>query len=129
MEGIVFLEGQVNRVVDEIADAEIFVLCSDSEGMPNALIEAMAMGLACISTNFPSGAAEYLINDKINGLLVPVGGQKELEESLELLIKDKVLRNNMGENAIKVRDLLKKEVIIDEWLSFIQKTVNQKEDE
>ena len=125
MEDKIFLEGQVNRVVDKISDAEIFVLCSNFEGMPNALIEAMAMGLACISTNFPSGAAEFLIKNKRNGLLISVGDQKQLEESLELLIKDKALTNRIGESAIEVRDLLKKENIIGEWLSFVKKTVNQ----
>ena len=124
----VFLVGQVDRVIDKISDAEIFVLCSNFEGMPNALIEAMAMGLACISTNFPSGAAEFLIKNKRTGLLIPVGGQNELEESLELLINDKVLRTKIGNKAIEVRDFLNKEKIINEWLNFIQKTVNQKHD-
>jgi len=121
MEDKIFLKGQVNRVVDKIADAEIFVLCSNFEGMPNALIEAMAMGLACISTVFPSGAAEFLIKNKENGLLIPVGGQKELEESLELLINDKSLRTKIGNKAIEIRSLLQKEKIINQWLSFIKK--------
>lgn len=125
MEDKIYLEGHINRVVDKITDAEIFVLCSNSEGMPNALIEAMAMGLACISTIFPSGAAEYLIKNNTNGLLIPVGGKIELEKSLEALMNDKVLRNRIGKKAIEVRELLKKNTIINEWLNFVQKTVNQ----
>ena len=121
MKNKIFLEGHVDRVIDKISDAEIFVLCSNFEGMPNALIEAMAMGLASISTNFASGAAEYLIKNKINGLLIPVGGQKELENSLELLIKDKLLRNNIRKNATEIRNVLKKDDIIEQWINFIHK--------
>ena len=124
MRNKVILEGYVERVVDEISDAEIFVLFSNLEGMPNALIEAMSMGLACISTNFPSGAAEELIRNNENGILVPVGDQKQLEKSISLLINDKELCLKLRNNSPKVRDFLRKGIIINQWTSYIKQMMH-----
>jgi glycosyltransferase involved in cell wall biosynthesis len=115
----IFLEGHVNRVVDKIADAEIFVLCSDLEGMPNALIEAMAMGLACISTDFPSGAARELITNKENGILVGVGETEELSDSIKELIVNSDLTQKISLNATNVRNLLSKQLIINKWHQYM----------
>jgi GalNAc-alpha-(1->4)-GalNAc-alpha-(1->3)-diNAcBac-PP-undecaprenol alpha-1,4-N-acetyl-D-galactosaminyltransferase len=123
MEDKIFLEGHVNRVVDKISDAEIFVLCSNFEGMPNALIEAMAIGLACISTKFPSGAAEELIQNYENGILIQVGNQKQLELSISSLIEDKNLSAKLRNNAQYVRKALDKNMIINQWLKYIEKYV------
>ena len=120
MEDKIFLEGHVNRVVDKISDAEIFVLCSNFEGMPNALIEAMAIGLACISTKFPSGAAEELIQNYENGILIQVGNQKQLELSISSLIEDKNLSTKLRNNAQYVRKTLDKNMIINQWLKYIK---------
>lgn len=119
----VIFEGKVNRVVQHIADAEIFILSSLSEGMPNALIEAMSMGLACISTNFPSGAAKQLISHRKNGLLVPVGDAVELSHCLQQLIDDKPLRKRLQKSALTTRDTLDSKIIIPIWIEYINKLV------
>ncbi|MCE5345941.1 MAG: glycosyltransferase [Bacteroidales bacterium] len=124
MKDKIILEGYVDRVVDKISDAEIYVLCSDFEGIPNSLIEGMAMGLACISTNFPSGAAADLINNYENGILIQVGDQKQLENSIKLLIKDKEFCIKLMNNATRVREVLKKEIIIDKWINYIISILN-----
>ncbi len=126
MQKRIFLEGHVERVIDKIADAKIFVLTSNYEGMPNALIEAMAMGIACISTNFPSGAAEFLIEDGMNGLLIPVNDQNRLEESISMLINDTSFLNKIGNNAFEIRNKLNKENIIKQWLDYIQSITSRK---
>lgn len=116
---IVF-HGNVDNVYNYIKKSKIFVICSDYEGMPNALIEAMSMGLACVSTNFPSGGAEYLINHNNNGLLIPTGDQEKLEQVLCSLIQNENLTERLGQNAIKIRERLNKSIIIDSWLNFIE---------
>ena len=68
----VIFEGQVSNVRRHIETARIFVLPSKTEGMPNALLEAMAAGLACISTDCPCGGPRELIEDGANGFLVPL---------------------------------------------------------
>lgn len=61
--------------------ADIFVLASDFEGMPNSLMEAMASEVTCISTNCPTGPSD-LIEDHRNGLLIDVGDTPALIEAL-----------------------------------------------
>lgn len=115
----IFLEGHVINVSEKLIEGRIFVLCSNYEGMPNALIEAMAMGLACISTKFPSGAAEELIYDNYNGILIDVNSQVQLESALQSLIYDYNKVDNLGKNAQYVREALSKDLIIKRWIDFI----------
>lgn len=65
----VFLPGFKKNIHELISDAGFFILSSDFEGLSNALLEAMCMGIPCIITNV-SGIDE-VIHDKINGVLVP----------------------------------------------------------
>jgi glycosyltransferase involved in cell wall biosynthesis len=117
----VHLEGRVDQVVNHISDAEIFVLNSNSvEGMPNALIEAMAMGLACISTNFPSGGAEFLIENNVNGITIPINNKVELKRALQQLIDNETLRQKLKTNAEKIRQSLAKDIIVHRWVEFIK---------
>jgi GalNAc-alpha-(1->4)-GalNAc-alpha-(1->3)-diNAcBac-PP-undecaprenol alpha-1,4-N-acetyl-D-galactosaminyltransferase len=121
LESEVHLEGQVDKVINHIANAEIFVLNSNSvEGMPNALIEAMAMGLACISTNFPSGGAEFLIKHNVNGIIIPINNKIELKRALQQLIDNENLRQKLKTNAEKIRQTLAKDVIINQWIDFMK---------
>ena len=63
------LPGNDANVLEKIRDAGIFVLSSNYEGMPNALIEAMALGIPSISTDCPCGGPKTLVQPYINGLL------------------------------------------------------------
>lgn len=119
VENQVVLEGHVERVVDKIQGADIFVLSSNHEGMPNVLLEAMAMGLACISTDFPSGGAKVLIKDNENGLLVPVGDKVALKEAMEFLVNHEELKMKMKRTALKIRDKNSKERIFPQWEALV----------
>ena len=77
---------------------DIFGLLSSCEGMPNALLEAMASGLPSIVTNI-SGCSE-LINDGVNGFIVEANAEK-VAERLSEYVKDTKLRNNHGHVARK----------------------------
>ena len=79
----------VTDLYDKMKSAELFVLSSDYEGMPNALIEAMCMGVPVISTKV-SGATD-LINHGKNGLLTEVGDKKEMENAMEQMLSDENL--------------------------------------
>lgn len=126
LQNVVFFEGQVKNIVEHIKHCEILILSSDFEGMPNALIEGMAMGLACISTNFPSGAAEELVADGVNGFIVPVNDMVAMSKKIELLINDPTLRTRIQVNAIKIREKLNKKKIIAQWLDYIEQIVKCK---
>lgn len=115
----VILEGHVSQVVTHISQAEIFVLCSEHEGMPNALIEAMAMGTACIATNVPSGGVKALIQDGHNGLLIPTNDLNSLKNALERLISNSEERKMLQSEATQIRNRNNKKVIIPQWINFI----------
>lgn len=80
--GICKLCGRSPDMVPVYSEADIFVLTSHYEGMPNALMEAMASGLTCIAADCPTGPRE-LITDGVNGYLIPVNDTDALVRGLE----------------------------------------------
>ena len=98
LENVIELCGRSEDMRSVYEQADIFVLTSDFEGMPNALMEAMAMGLPCVSTDCPTGPKD-LIRDTQNGMLIPVGNVEKLEQSLLMLYEDDENRKKMGTNA------------------------------
>ena len=115
-----------NDVLERIKDAKIFVLSSDFEGMPNALIEAMAMGLPCISTDCPCGGPKFLIKNEKNGLLVPVGDVKSMTEAMNRLARSQVYRDQIGQEASKIRSRLSVEQISEMWIEYCEEIFNDK---
>lgn len=97
VQDFVHFEGFREDVHAAIADAEQFVLSSDYEGLSNALMEAMMMGHACISTAC-AGSNEIIESGK-NGLLVPVGDAKALSEAMSRLSDNPNLRKRLGHAA------------------------------
>lgn len=81
-----------------LAQAEIFVLCSDYEGFPGTLCEAMACGTAVIATDCLYGPAE-LISPDVNGILVPVNDVESLAVALDALIADPDKRIKLAVNG------------------------------
>jgi glycosyltransferase involved in cell wall biosynthesis len=100
--------GAIEDIDMWLARASIFVLPSLSEGFPNALCEAMAAGLACISFDCDMGPRDMIIDGE-NGLLVPVGDNQKLRAAISLLLNDPGLRKKIGTNARKIRMQLTKE--------------------
>lgn len=116
LEGSVFLPGKVQNVFDCMADAELFVLPSDFEGMPNALIEAMCLGLPVISTKV-SGATD-LIMDGENGLLTDVGNTEQFEDAMRQMLADAELRRGCANEAVKLNEQLHTDIITAQWLGM-----------
>ncbi len=104
-EKIVFM-GRQSGIHDKIKHSAIFVLASGYEGMPNALLEAMATGLCCISTDCPIGGPKSVIRDHENGILIPVGDEATLEKSLLEVIGDEALQRRLGTEAHKLAEEL-----------------------
>ena len=125
LENKVFLMGRVDRVADYIRDSEIFVLSSDWEGMPNVLMESMAMGLACIATDVSTGGSRALISNTKNGVIIPVGDKDSLKKALCQLIVDTEFRMQISKEASKIRISHSKKTIIPQWLSYIESKVNK----
>lgn len=121
----VFLPGITNNIKSEIYDASLFVMSSNYEGMPNALIEAMVLGLPVISTDCPCGGPRMLIENTKNGYLVNVGNEHELSETMKLILSEDELRENIGKEAKKIIDLVDIDVINREWQNFIELMIKE----
>ena len=93
--------GKVQNMDELYAKASIFVMPSRSEGFPNALLEAMCAGLACISFDFVAGPKD-IITDNVNGLLVANNDIEALAKSINELIHNPVLRTSLGNEAAKL---------------------------
>lgn len=118
--GRVHFPGNITDVDLKLAKAKAFVLSSDYEGMPNALMEAMAMGLPCISTDCPCGGPKMLIENGENGILIPVGDAGALAEALRTVLKDDANASRLGQNAKRKAEQFRPERIFKQWESYAQ---------
>ncbi len=98
LEDRVFFPGRTREIEKIYEEADAFVFGSDHEGFPNALMEAMAAGLPCISTDCPTGPSELIINGE-DGLLVPVGDVETMARAMEYLIIHPQKAGQLGEAA------------------------------
>ena len=87
------------RKMDLLANSEIFILPSYYEGSPNALLEAMASGNACITTGV--GAIPDIIKNGNNGIISPKSNILELSKNISFLINKEETRNQMSTNAME----------------------------
>ncbi len=78
-----------------LREAAVFALPSRFEGFPNALVEAMALGVPCVATRCPTGPEE-IITDGVDGLLVPVGDPGAMASAIDRLLGDASLRGRLG---------------------------------
>ena len=116
----VFLMGNTKNVYEVLAKADIFVLSSDYEGMPNALIEAMSVGVPCISSDCPCGGPNMIINNNETGLLFPVGQQAKLVEKLDFMLSNEREKMRIGDNAKKyARTHFDAEKIYNDWEEYL----------
>lgn len=111
--------GYCHDMPQQIYQSRIFVLTSDYEGMPNALLESMALGLACISTDCPCGGPRTVIRDGENGLLIPVRDEKALEKALRKILGDSEVEERLGVNAHHIGEELSTEKVNTAWEKLI----------
>jgi glycosyltransferase involved in cell wall biosynthesis len=122
----IVLAGVTKNIYESIAKAKIFVLSSDYEGIPNALIEAMSVGLPCISTDYSRGGVRDLIRHMENGLLVKRGCVEELADAMDFMLSHPELAETMGQKARSVLVELDPDRIINQWEEYIDKRISAK---
>ena len=115
--------GERRDVPQILADSQVFAFTSLSEGFPNALAEGMAHGCACISFDCPAGPAELIEHD-INGLLVPLGDERQYQLELSRLLSDEVLRDRLGKQARLDMREYSPEKVIDQFERLISASSN-----
>ena len=115
----VFLPGSVMDVNVKLSQAKIFVLSSDYEGMPNALLEAMAVGVPVISTDCPCGGPRTVIENENQGLLVQVGDVEKMADALEKLLNDSYLRKQMSVAEKERAKDFRNDAIMPQWEQYL----------
>jgi glycosyltransferase involved in cell wall biosynthesis len=108
------LPGWVSDVERVLNEADLFVLPSRYEGFPNALLEAMASGLACISFDCDSGP-RHIVRHGIDGLLVPADDTNALADAMARVMSDQQLRDELGGKAREVRQRFGREQFFRRW--------------
>lgn len=106
----VFLIGMQDNVYKFINQADIFVLPSLYEGLPNVILEAMAVGVPVVASRLPS--TEEIVTESINGLLYDKDDTQEMREKIVLLLRDSEMGDRLvlhALNDIKIYDIDKVE--------------------
>ncbi|MBD5468211.1 MAG: glycosyltransferase family 4 protein [Lachnospiraceae bacterium] len=122
----IVLKGNTDRIRDDVGQASLFVLPSVYEGMPNALMEAMALGVPCVATDCPCGGPRSLIKPGENGILVPVGDEQELGRAMADLLRNLPKAALMGRRAQEITKELAPERIYQQWDGLIEAKKNKK---
>ncbi len=107
------------NVHDEIVSDAVYVNSSDREGMSNAMLEAMAIGMPVVCTDCPVGGAKAIIKNGENGILVPMKDKKSLADALYKIISDKDFSQKLSENAVKIKEELSLSNIAEKWMELI----------
>ncbi|MEJ2649546.1 MAG: glycosyltransferase family 4 protein, partial [Sedimentisphaerales bacterium] len=92
--------GEMDDPLPKIRTCDAFVLPSRREGFPNALLEAMSVGVCCIASDCDTGPREIITNG-VDGLLVPVNDSAKLAETIDRVIRDSDLRERLGRGGMK----------------------------
>lgn len=121
----VLFRGRQTDIRGKIERARIFVLASDYEGMPNALLEAMATGLAVISTDCPCGGPRSVIEAGKNGILIPTGDTEALAGALRRILDHPELEERLGREAAKLGERLSPEKVCGLWQEEIENRVRE----
>jgi glycosyltransferase involved in cell wall biosynthesis len=112
------MPGHVSNVSNWIFRSSIFALPSRYEGFPNALLEAMQLGTACVSFDCPSGPGD-LIENGSNGLLVAPNDVGALAEALRNLAVNEPLRERLAHEATKVSSTFSVDRVYGIWMETL----------
>lgn len=120
LEDRVILAGHQTDIKTKIQGARVYVLTSRVEGMPNAMIEAMALGLVPVSTDFGGGGVKQLIRDGENGFIIPVDDVSALAERLERILLDTALEEKLRNQAIESCQRFAPDIVNKQWKDYFE---------
>lgn len=124
-ESYVKLMGNSLTLEKDLIDGAFFAFSSELEGMPNALLEAMVMGLPVVATDCPCGGPRTIIQDGVSGLLVPIKDPIAIEKAMNRLIENPEFAEGLGKEAKKISEKVNGPAIIDQWRKYIEKIIEE----
>ena len=122
-EEYMLLMGGSDELQRELPKAEIYAFSSDYEGMPKALLEAMTLGMPVVATDCPCGGPATVIENGVNGILIPVGDEKAMTENINRLIEDEELREGLAGEALHIRERINGQAILQQWKEYIEEVL------
>ena len=122
-EAYVHLMGPSDELEKQLPVGSVYAFSSDWEGLPNALLEAMVLGLPIVATDCPCGGPRTLMRNRENGLLIPVKDKDAMAAGIMELIENPEYAEKMGREARKLSELVNGPAIIAQWRAFIEKTI------
>lgn len=114
------LIGFSTDIAEAYKHAKIFLLSSDYEGIPNAVLEAIASSVPVVCTDCPCGGPKMIIRDGENGYLVPVGDYSKMAQRIIELLSNPVCYKRMKQNAYHTGDLFRPDRVLQEWIDYIE---------
>lgn len=111
--------GKVRGVKEHLKNEGVFVMTSDSEGMPNSLMEAMALGMPVISTDCEPGGARALIDDGVDGYITERSSVEDLVRVLRIVLADEKLQESIGREARRKMLRFTPEQVFPIWINYI----------
>lgn len=122
-EHYIFLMGASAQLEKDLIGGAVAAFSSDYEGMPNAMLEAMALGLPVVATDCPPGGPRMVIENEKNGLLVPVRDELALANAINRLIEDRALATRLGAQAAKIGEAAAPQRIFEQWRDYIEELI------
>jgi glycosyltransferase involved in cell wall biosynthesis len=116
--------GQTSDTKEKMAKATIYLMTSDYEGMPNALMEAMAVGVPVISTDCPCGGPRAIIENVNQGILVRCRDEEQIASAIDKLLANEQLRATMRIAARKRAEMFHPHEIFKQWEEYLKKNIS-----
>lgn len=120
----IIFEGENKSIQKVVAGAKIFVLSSNYEGMPNALAEAVALGVPSISTDCEFGGPRSILANGKRGILIPVCDVEALYNSMDNLLTNEDLYKTYSKNGKSIIKERNAEAIVGKWYNYIEGVIN-----
>jgi len=125
LDQFVIFHGATKNIIEVVAKSRMLMLSSDYEGIPNVVIESFIAGTPVVATDCSPGGARLLIDDGINGYVVPMRDYTHLaEKSIEVINNNKLSNNYIHSARIKLMEF-EPSKIFDKWNLYLEKVVNK----
>lgn len=116
----IHLMGASDSLEKDLADAAIYAFTSDWEGLPNALMEAMALGLPIVATDCPCGGPRTIMTHEVDGLLIPIKDEQALVDGINRLIENPEMAKRLGSQARRIAERADSRTVFEQWRDYIE---------